>query len=281
MLTLLCACILVCFAAGMPQKSHIDSVRHIVYNVFRRYEIIMKCRRYIAAAAVAVLSLGIAVGAAGCSGGSTAAKGVRSEEVTKEQWDTAIAEFGTGEAYENFKAEISICVHGRRYTDGVFVELKFYTDIVMVVADGKQYYSESTWQKGKYGKIGLDHVYATDEYYSVANTDGTYTKYTLNAADEWSTSTAYSGVVSYSQVTNYLSDKNYDSYVFSGDRGGYVEYNDRDETGVVVKFKDGKLAAIWGDDQEFDGISSGAVVETTLSIVITYGKQKVELPELN
>ena len=123
------------------------------------------------------------------------------------------------------------------------------------------------------------------EMYSARKADGTYTMYTKDASGNWIMSDSAVGVAADIIVGMIGSlSEIYESYVYSEDRRGYVKADDLDGTEEVLKFKDGKLAAVWAqvekpdfDDNDF---TYAVQVIQTSSAMFTYGGQSLTLPQL-
>lgn len=241
----------------------------------------MKGKKLMCAAAVAVLSVGITCGAAACSGVSTAAKGIKSEEITAQQWDDVFA-FADETIYSDCKLEFGVMYNTVYYDVGIKVEYTTYTNVTLTVAGDNAYCRITVSQKGKYGDISLDKDLPDEEIYLRSNTDGTNTVYEKNAAGEWMTSTS-SGTGGMPDIGDLVGEFDvlfdFEDYVYSKDRKGYVVSSDIEGDGCVIKFKDGKLAGIW---QEYDDVTSSidGREKITMSLTIKYGGQKVKLPNV-
>ena len=196
----------------------------------------------------AVTVFGAAVLAAVFSVGLTAcssAKSVKSDVVTQEAWKQAFAE----ENFTNVRMEAEMSV--------------------------------STAGKAQGGKVD----YTQTNRLTVVIADGTYTMYTKDASGNWIMSDSAVGVAADIIVGMIGSlSEIYESYVYSEDRRGYVKADDLDGTEEVLKFKDGKLAAVWAqvekpdfDDNDF---TYAVQVIQTSSAMFTYGGQSLTLPQL-
>lgn len=241
----------------------------------------MKGKKIVSLIALATLSAGIICGASACSGVSTAAKGMKSEEITAEQWEN-IFTFTDETVFSNCKMEYGMMVNEVTYEYGVKIERTTYADITITVADDNLYCFASYSQTGKYGDISLDEEKKEEERYLRTNTDGTFTLYSKDATGEWQTSTE-AGTGSLPEMGDLIEGfgtiMDYENYVFSRARKGYVLKSDVDGEGCVIKFRDGKLAGLW---EEYDRVNTNndGREKATMSLVIKYGGQKVNLPKI-
>lgn len=253
----------------------------------------MKKKTLLAAVAL-TLAAGFAFGMAGCSGGGTSnAKKIKSEEVTEDQWN---AFFGLDQDSSEDDGKLEDCrivlnTYSRMqsYSDGILTDGKNYSETEIVIDGDKDYVRTSSRSEGKLGDISVnDEEPETVIYSEKTEKDGVpvYYSYTQNAASEWEKdgATSSAALEKYSKLMYELAKSfpsfnsgnvfNYDDFVFSADRGGYVFKTDLKGDLPVLKFKDGKLVGVW---LEVEAYSNGKT-ETTYDVVITYEDQTVNLP---
>lgn len=241
----------------------------------------MKGKKLLCAASVAVLSAGIICGASACSVASTAAKNIKSEEITAQQWDDVFS-FADETIYSDCKLEMGKTYHTETYKSGVKVEYTTYANVTLIVAGDNAYCLITGNQEGKYGDISLDREVQDIELYLRSNADGTNTIYEKDASGEWMTYTS-SDTGGMPDIGDLVGEFDvlfdFEDYVYSKNRKGYVVSSDTEGDGCVIKFKDGKLAGIW---QEYDDVTSGndGREKVTMSLTIKYGGQKVNLPDV-
>lgn len=231
--------------------------------------------------AAGALAACMAVGFAACAPISSEAKGTPSAHVTREQWDAFFSDLdasleNSAITYETSSSDTSY-VLGIKYTCTEVI--KYET----VHADGLIYQKKESYQTGAYGDISLDDTDPTEEFYLEPSGDESgilYNRYWKNAGGTWS-----KGMMAAEALFDPLSgiSADYDDYVYSDARSGYVLKEDLGGEDVVLKFNEaGQLVAVW---QEETGVSASAAlggVRTVeqMNIVIEYGGQTLTLPEV-
>ena len=219
----------------------------------------------------------LAIGLTACN----SAQSMKSDEVTLEGWTSAFSE-------ENFtnvrmEGETTSGVSGK--AQGGKVDYSQTRRITAVIAGDYEYYKIETETSGKILGIDIADPQPVVEKYSAKKEDGTYTIYTKDASGNWIMEDSVVSVAAdiiVGMIGTYANM--YESYVFSKDRKGYVGAEDLDGTQEVLKFKDGKLAAIWlqSEKPDFDenGFTYAVRISGTSSVSFTYGGQSITLPQL-
>lgn len=232
-------------------------------------------------AAAAALAACVAALACACAPISSEAKGTPSAHVTREQWDAFFSDLdasleNSAITYETSSSDTSY-VLGIKYTCTEVI--KYET----VHADGLIYQKKESYQTGAYGDISLDDTDPTEEFYLEPSGDEPgilYNRYWKNAGGTWS-----KGMMAAEALFDPLSgiSADYDDYVYSDSRSGYVLKEDVGGEDVVLKFnEDGKLVAVWQEETivtDMAGIGSVRTIEQ-MNIVIEYGGQSLTLPEV-
>ena len=225
----------------------------------------------------AVLAAVFSVGLTACS----SAKSVKSDVVTQEAWKQAFAE----ENFTNVRMEAEMSVSTAGKAQGGKVDYTQTNRLTVVIAGDYEYYKVESEMTGKILGVDVSDEEPVAEMYSARKADGTYTMYTKDASGNWIVSDSAVGVAADIIVGMIGSlSEIYGSYVYSEDRRGYVKADDLDGTEEVLKFKDGKLAAVWVqvekpdfDDNDF---TYAVQVIQTSSAMFTYGGQSLTLPQL-
>ena len=233
----------------------------------------------IAAGALAVC---LTVGLAACAPISSEARNTPSEHVTREQWETYFSDFDA--SLENCRITYETSYAETSYVLGIKYTCTQVQQYEIVHADGLIYQRRSAHQTGAYGDVSLDDSEATTEFYVAPNPDdqfgNTLSRYWKNAGGEWSVDLITVGSL-FDPLGTLSTD--YDDYVYSDSRSGYVLKGDLGGEDVVLKFNEaGQLVAVW---QEETGVSASAAlggVRTVeqMNIVIEYGGQTLTLPEV-
>lgn len=233
----------------------------------------------IAAGALAVC---LTVGLAACAPISSEARNTPSEHVTREQWETYFSDLDA--SLENCRITYETSYAETSYVLGIKYTCTQVQQYEIVHADGLIYQRRSAHQTGAYGDVSLDDSEATTEFYVAPNPDdqfgNTLNRYWKNAGGEWSVDLITVGSL-FDPLGTLSTD--YDDYVYSDSRSGYVLKEDLGGEDVVLKFNEaGQLVAVW---QEETGVSASAAlggVRTVeqMNIVIEYGGQTLTLPEV-
>lgn len=244
----------------------------------------MKKKAIVSTVAGIALAGVMCVGFAACGGGASA-KSVKGEEIDAATWDAA---FENEEIYKNFKLDAS---------STMITEMTAGTEKIKATIDGTAtyYYADQkthavnnmkTTVSGKIpeGTPGtpvagtVKTEYYLDEsvtpYVCIDKVDGKWANVTLTEENSYKYASAMN-TIEYG-ILNLLPSEAFADYVYSAEHKGYVE-KDAKETDplVVVKFKDGKLKAVYAEgSEELNGVKT----TTTYSFVITYGGQSVTLP---
>ena len=233
----------------------------------------------IAAGALAVC---LTVGLAACAPISSEARNTPSEHVTREQWEAYFSDLDA--SLENCRITYETSYAETSYVLGIKYTCTQVQQYEIVHADGLIYQRRSAHQTGAYGDVSLDDSEATTEFYVAPNPDdqfgNTLSRYWKNAGGEWSVDLITVGSL-FDPLGTLSTD--YDDYVYSDSRSGYVLKGDLGGEDVVLKFNEaGQLVAVW---QEETGVSASAAlggVRTVeqMNIVIEYGGQTLTLPEV-
>ena len=241
--------------------------------------------------ATGVIAAAMCAGFAACGGAN--AKSVKGEKVTEEQWQKALvalwdekAEF-TVETYskETEKATIESMVHNTKYsvtTTESFTYTKKGALESKLGSSKTSYGGDKEYAESKNGKALEKEV---ELYYqSTADTNYLYEK---GLDGEWSKKSTYSSLISsvegFSQLTSL--GGSYSSFVYSPDHNGYVpkSYQKGEDDVTVIKFRDGKLVAVYIYEKEIDiqdaGVLYGKSVKTSEThITFTYSAKDITLP---
>ena len=233
------------------------------------------------------IALGLAVcamfGLVSCASVSSKAKHMKSQEVSEAAWEKI---FGYGADFDVVFSDCEV-VYQREmtretYIDGVKSKITSSEMYTFVMDGAKQYLSVSSSQKGKYGDIKVDEEEPEEERYSIKNEDGTYTIYRKNAAAEWTSSVSY---LSYGVAADTLDDLlsllywyRFDDYVFSEARRGYVDADDFEGDGYVVKFdKEGRISGLC---REYEDFSGDTLTHFELGCTFYYKDLEIKLPSI-
>ena len=220
---------------------------------------------------------------------------MKSEEVTAEQWASALSEDG----FKNVKIESTTISEGEyERKDGTKEDIKVTIKTTVIIAEDIQYVkTEATVNKGsqevKDTAAKLNH-----EGYSTKNSDGSYTVVYKDEDGNWKQDTSTVGVA-YTELSQYLMyGKMYDWFKFQGEEIGYMVDFDSEKmswdtyqavSGNRLKFQDGKLVALFGDHVITETIEEEAEDGSTSStgkdvgriyqmVTFTYGGQKLTVP---
>lgn len=230
----------------------------------------MKKKTTALAVASLLLAGAMCMSFASCGDGEETAESMTGEEVTKAQWEAAFGE-------ENFKnVKIEICI--LEETD----EGKTKNEQEIVVQDGKTYF-----------KLVYNIERGGDSAEELPSFEGEKTEEYTSAGtlyrkvnDAWMTEDGVGGSVAIGHIQEILERKElYDDWIYDADKKGYVQNPEKEHSPedftygkIVFKFKDGKLAAIWGAyEEEYE---EGKYVHYSLSELYAYGGQSVTLPEI-
>lgn len=230
----------------------------------------------------AALAVCVSALACACAPISSEAKGTPSAHVTREQWKAYFSDLDV--SLENCEITYETSSTDTTYILGIKYTCTSVVKYEIVHADGLIYQSRSAHRTGAYGDVSLDDTDATVEFYVAPNPDdqfgNTLNRYWKNAGGEWSVDLITVGSL-FDPLGTLSTD--YDDYVYSDSRSGYVLKGDLGGEDVVLKFNEaGQLVAVW---QEETGVSASAAlggVRTVeqMNIVIEYGGQTLTLPEV-
>lgn len=230
----------------------------------------------------AALAVCVSALACACAPISSEAKGTPSARVTREQWEAYFSDLDV--SLENCEITYETSSTDTTYILGIKYTCTSVVKYEIVHADGLIYQSRSAHRTGAYGDVSLDDTDATEEFYVAPNPDdqfgNTLNRYWKNAGGEWSVDLITVGSL-FDPLGSLSTD--YDDYVYSDSRSGYVLKGDLGGEDVVLKFNEaGQLVAVW---QEETGVSASAAlggVRTVeqMNIVIEYGGQTLTLPEV-
>lgn len=230
----------------------------------------------------AALAVCVSALACACAPISSEAKGTPSAHVTREQWEAYFSDLDV--SLENCEITYETSSTDTTYILGIKYTCTSVVKYEIVHADGLIYQSRSAHRTGAYGDVSLDDTDATVEFYVAPNPDdqfgNTLNRYWKNAGGEWSVDLITVGSL-FDPLGTLSTD--YDDYVYSDSRSGYVLKEDLGGGDVVLKFNEaGQLVAVW---QEETGVSASAAlggVRTVeqMNIVIEYGGQTLTLPEV-
>lgn len=230
----------------------------------------------------AALAVCVSALACACAPISSEAKGTPSARVTREQWEAYFSDLDV--SLENCEITYETSSTDTTYILGIKYTCTSVVKYEIVHADGLIYQSRSAHRTGAYGDVSLDDTDATVEFYVAPNPDdqfgNTLNRYWKNAGGEWSVDLITVGSL-FDPLGTLSTD--YDDYVYSDSRSGYVLKEDLGGEDVVLKFNEaGQLVAVW---QEETGVSASAAlggVRTVeqMNIVIEYGGQTLTLPEV-
>lgn len=230
----------------------------------------------------AALAVCVSALACACAPISSEAKGTPSAHVTREQWEAYFSDLDV--SLENCEITYETSSTDTTYILGIKYTCTSVVKHEIVHADGLIYQSRSAHRTGAYGDVSLDDTDATVEFYVAPNPDdqfgNTLNRYWKNAGGEWSVDLITVGSL-FDPLGTLSTD--YDDYVYSDSRSGYVLKEDLGGEDVVLKFNEaGQLVAVW---QEETGVSASAAlggVRTVeqMNIVIEYGGQTLTLPEV-
>ena len=228
----------------------------------------------------AALAVCVSALACACAPISSEAKGTPSAHVTREQWEAYFSDLDV--SLENCEITYETSSTDTTYILGIKYTCTSVVKYEIVHADGLIYQSRSAHRTGAYGDVSLDDTDATVEFYVAPNPDdqfgNTLNRYWKNAGGEWSVDLITVGSL-FDPLGTLSTD--YDDYVYSDSRSGYVLKGDLGGEDVVLKFNEaGQLVAVW---QEETGVSASAAlggVRTVeqMNIVIEYGGQTLTLP---
>ena len=239
----------------------------------------MKKRAIVSTLASIALAGVMCVGFAAC-GGDTA-ESIKGEEVDQATWDAA---FENEELYKNFKletegdmvmemtlAEKTIKVTAEQSGECIYADAKTYAIVKAKTSvsgdlpdEMKDYYKDGSEEMEYY----VDE--SGEEIKYVAKVDGKWANITENTNRYNSALEALENV-----LDNVVGSGEYEDYEYSAEHNGYVAKEAREGELVVIKFKDGKLKAIYTKETEE---SASAKTTFTMSYVITYEGQSVTVP---
>lgn len=247
-------------------------------------------RKVLLGIAAAALAAVMCVGFSACGEN---AEGVRGEEVTEKQWNSALAYFTEEEAvYKIECSEEQVEERKFEYIDEILSGSATCIQTVEAVKNGEKEHVKQTRKiefSGDYKKIAaaldqeIEAVDEEEEMYAEKKDDA-ITVYSKDDNEKWTTSKGYSSIA-YGKIREVLSNMSislsYSSYEYSNDLKGYVLKDSQKRDSVyVLKFNgDGKLCAIYF---EYETVTKSGNREHTMkdvfNVVISYKAENITLP---
>ncbi len=229
--------------------------------------------------AAAVLSALLLAGAAGCATADKAAR-MRSEAISQLSWDQCFSQALDYEGvFSNFRIDLQLTYTQEEYVSGIYRTVCTEYVAEAVVADRREYVRVEGKQTGKYGDISLDETVPVEESYLECKTDGTYTRYTRDAAGglHAEQSDASESVLTLvGRLRGIAGSIVYEDFLFDDDRKGYALKDDVNGEGPVLKFdKEGRLSGVWMEYDHPDDVSGRSSLR--FGVVFTYGGQSVSI----
>ena len=252
----------------------------------------MKKKALITALTSIALTGALCVGFASCDKGGDDARDLEGETITKEVWDAAIRE----DAFENFKLEY----------DASYISEKTQGESTVTTTQSAKaayvYAEKKTYAKGtneiKYSGVpeGEQEDYQDEseeiEYYLDESGSGEYGKCIVRVDGIWTdlelNSENYSNYVSAKSAVDFfineqLPSKNFEDYEYSETHKGYVAKQTEEGKLIVVKFKNGKLRALYVEEKDEETYGEEEEQYTrkrteTGNYLFTFGGQSVMLP---
>ncbi|MCH5318068.1 MAG: hypothetical protein J1E05_08855 [Eubacterium sp.] len=232
----------------------------------------MKKTKLIASVVSLALACVLCIGLTAC--GSDAAN-VNGEEITAGEWAAA---FSAGN-FKNVKIETETINEGEFFTEGA--NDKLTTKTTYVIADGKQYMKiEATVQRGSEELEAMAEKMNRVAYISATEVDYSVW-YTKDEDGKWQMSLNHGDVASEIVESLTVMASMFDKFYYESANKGYELIEQSSYGNTTYKFKHGKLAATYHPSftyKENDNQTYG--VTTTQSMTITYGDQKVNLPNV-
>ena len=255
----------------------------------------MKKRVLISATAGIALAGMLCVGFAACSGDNDAAKDLQGETITKEVWDAAIQE----EAFANFKLEFETSNVSEKIQAANTLTSTQSSKATYVYAEQKTYVTGTNSvtytgvpeeEKDNYKDESQEIEYYLDESGEeeygkcIVKEDGKWTNVELNQ-DNHNHYTSAKGAVDFF-INHMLPSKNFEDYEYSEEHEGYVAKEAQEGELIVVKFKNGKLRAIYTEETDEETYGEDEEQYTrkrkeTATYLFTFGGQKVTLPKVD
>ena len=237
----------------------------------------------------------LCVGFAACGGSNDTAKDMKGETITKDVWDAAIQE----DAFANFKLELDTSnVNAKTQASNTLTSTQT-ANATYIYAEQKTYVKGTNIQKHtgvpEEEKDNYKDTTENIEYYldesgtgeygkCIVKEDGKWTNVELNK-DNYNNYTSAKSAADF--FINYqLPSKNFEDYKYSEEHKGYIAKDAKEGELLVVKFKKGKLRAIYVENTDEDTQGEGESQYTrkrteTSSYLFTFGGQKVTLPTIS
>lgn len=228
----------------------------------------MKKRAVISTIASIALAGAMCAGLAAC--GETA-ESIKGEEVTAEQWAAALGE----ESLKNFKVDFDVSnvaeyekfsYEGTQKMSVKFVNGNQYITMEVngkvkgdIPDDMKEYFKEM--------EIKLDYYYDGENAKFIDEADGKWTYVTASSTAPYAEC--------YEILEMLIDSDEYEDYEYSADKKGYVLKGAEADQSPVIKFKDGKLKAVYAVNT---GEQDGTKYTMTISAIFAFGGQEVTLP---
>ena len=199
-------------------------------------------------------------GFAAC-GSDSEAKKIVSDEVTQAEWKAAFAQ----ENFTNCKLEFTEIYESKSGN----LSAKTTATNTMIQDGEKFYVKKEVVNKGNVNEFYLPE--GKTEVYWIDGSSYTVTEKGVSVKDGVGTRSIYNNIPN-------AKDK-YEDFEYSKEEQGYVSKqavsNSRD--GIIYKFKDGKLVAIFSSNTETFDVGTETM---TFEYVFTYGGQTVTLPKV-
>ena len=227
----------------------------------------MKKRAVFSTVASIALAGAMCVGFAAC-GGETA-ESIKGEEVDKATWDAAFSEDSIG----NVKAEMEITSVNTYETFSYEAEQKIVASFVgenqyiKLEGSGKVKGDLPAEMQGHLveNEIKLDYYYDGENSEYIDEVDGNWAYVTASAETPY--------IDALELVADMIPLTDYEEYEYSADKNGYVLKEE--EQSPVIKFKDGKLKAVYLVNTREQGSVKNMM---TISAIFTFSGQEVTLP---
>lgn len=243
----------------------------------------MKIKKTISAILSLALGASFALSLAACGedrpdgegGGNNVVKDMVSETVTAEQWAAAFNanNFNSGAVKYVMTQTGNLYLGDDNFKYGT---LTITTDVV--VSSGKQYQKISYAASGDPELTEAAAMSPVEEEYSNKVDDEIFVRYRKNQ-NKWRWDVTSSGI--FDSKIEYILELAplYESFEYNNEQKGYTVKDDSPYKtyldGSVIKFKDHKLAGMYGEGTMEQGSET---YETTESYEITYGNQTITLP---
>lgn len=254
----------------------------------------MKKKALISAIAGIALAGVLCAGFAACNGGPDAAKDLKGQTIKKEVWDAALQE----DAFANFKLEFETSNVNEKIQAANTLTATRLSKATYVYSAQKTYVKGTNSikytgvpedEKENYEDYSLAIEYYLDESGEeeygkcVAKEDGKWTSVELTKENHNQYASAKGAADLF--INSMLPSKNFEDYEYSEEHKGYVVKDANEGELFVVKFKNGKLRAIYVEstsENSYGQDESQYTRKTTdvASYLFTFGGQKVTLPKV-